>query len=77
MLEKKIEGRAVSGSPRSQKDKKMLKEEVDAEDIAEIVSRWTGIPVTRMLESERTEAAAPRGPSARTASSTRRRPSAR
>lgn len=36
-----------------QKDQKMLKEEVDAEDIAEIVSKWTGIPVTRMLESER------------------------
>jgi len=36
-----------------QKDKKMLKEEVDAEDIAEIISKWTGIPVTRMLESER------------------------
>ncbi len=32
---------------------KYLKEEVDAEDIAEIVARWTGIPVTRMLESER------------------------
>jgi ATP-dependent Clp protease ATP-binding subunit ClpB len=30
----------------------MLKEEVDAEDIAEVVSKWTGIPVTRMLESE-------------------------
>ena len=38
-----------------QKDKKMLKEEVDAEDIAEIVARWTGIPVTRMLESEKTK----------------------
>src|SRR2546426_2568129 len=38
-----------------QKHKKMLKEEVDAEDIAEIVARWTGIPVTRMLESERTK----------------------
>jgi len=36
-----------------QKDLKMLKEEVDAEDIAEIVSKWTGIPVNRMLESER------------------------
>jgi ATP-dependent Clp protease ATP-binding subunit ClpB len=36
-----------------QKDKKMLKEEVDAEDIAEIVARWTGIPVSRMLECER------------------------
>ena len=31
----------------------LVKEEVDAEDIAEIVSRWTGIPVTRMLQSER------------------------
>ena len=36
-----------------QKDRQMLKEEVDAEDVAEIVSRWTGIPVSRMLESER------------------------
>jgi ATP-dependent Clp protease ATP-binding subunit ClpB len=36
-----------------QKDRKMLKEEIDEEDIAEIVSRWTGIPVSRMLESER------------------------
>ncbi|TAK49260.1 MAG: ATP-dependent chaperone ClpB [Saprospiraceae bacterium] len=33
--------------------KLLVKEEVDAEDIAEIVSRWTGIPVTRMLQSER------------------------
>ncbi|HWG54164.1 MAG TPA: ATP-dependent chaperone ClpB [Gemmatimonadaceae bacterium] len=31
-----------------------LKEEVDADDIAEIVARWTGIPVSRMMESERT-----------------------
>ena len=36
-----------------QSEKKMLKEEVDSEDIAEIVSRWTGIPVTKMLEGER------------------------
>ncbi len=35
-----------------QKDRKMLKEEVDDEDIAEIVSKWTGIPVTRLLEGE-------------------------
>jgi ATP-dependent Clp protease ATP-binding subunit ClpB len=39
----------------AQKDKKMLKEEVDAEDIAEIVSKWTGIPVSKMLESERSK----------------------
>ncbi|MDR2666295.1 MAG: ATP-dependent chaperone ClpB [Endomicrobium sp.] len=35
-----------------QKKKKMLKEEVDEEDIAEVVSNWTGIPVSRMIESE-------------------------
>ena len=33
----------------------MIKEEVDAEDIAEVVAKWTGIPVSRMLESERTK----------------------
>ncbi len=36
-----------------QKQSKMLKEEVDDEDIAEVVSLWTGIPVSRMLEGER------------------------
>jgi ATP-dependent Clp protease ATP-binding subunit ClpB len=36
-----------------QKRGKYLKEEVDAEDIADIVAKWTGIPVARMLESER------------------------
>ncbi|MFA7420885.1 MAG: ATP-dependent chaperone ClpB [Melioribacteraceae bacterium] len=36
-----------------QLNNKMLKEEVDAEDIAEVVAKWTGIPVNRMLESER------------------------
>lgn len=36
-----------------QQDRKMLKEEVDDEDIAEVVSRWTGIPVAKMLEGER------------------------
>ena len=35
-----------------QKSQKMLKEEVDEEDIAQIVSKWTGIPVSRMMESE-------------------------
>jgi ATP-dependent Clp protease ATP-binding subunit ClpB len=35
-----------------QKNQKMLKEEVDEEDIAQIVSHWTGIPVSRMMESE-------------------------
>ena len=36
-----------------QKEKRFLKEEVDDEDIAEIVAKWTGIPVTRLLEGER------------------------
>jgi ATP-dependent Clp protease ATP-binding subunit ClpB len=35
-----------------QKDKRMLKEEVDEEDIAEVVSRWTGVPVSRLMEGE-------------------------
>jgi ATP-dependent Clp protease ATP-binding subunit ClpB len=36
-----------------QKDSPMVNEEVGSEEIADIVSRWTGIPVTRMLQSER------------------------
>lgn len=35
-----------------QRDRRFLKEEVDEEDIAEVVSRWTGIPVTRLMEGE-------------------------
>jgi ATP-dependent Clp protease ATP-binding subunit ClpB len=42
---KSIDGKAA-GAPR------MLKEEVDEEDIARIVSKWTGIPITKMLEGE-------------------------
>ncbi|MEO7477087.1 MAG: AAA family ATPase, partial [Gemmatimonadales bacterium] len=41
------------GLQETQARARYLKEEVDAEDIAEIVSRWTGVPVSRMLESER------------------------
>ncbi len=36
-----------------QGDSAMIKEEVSAEDIADVVSRWTGIPVSKMLQSER------------------------
>ncbi len=36
-----------------QKDRSMLKEEIDAEDVADIVARWTGIPVKKMLQGER------------------------
>ncbi len=40
---------------QAQQTHRMLKEEVDADDIAEVVAKWTGIPVSRMLESERTK----------------------
>ncbi len=36
-----------------QEIRKMLKEEVDADDVAEVISRWTGIPVSKMLEGEK------------------------
>ncbi|MFA6900519.1 MAG: ATP-dependent chaperone ClpB [Desulfurivibrionaceae bacterium] len=36
-----------------QKDRKMLKEEVDEEDVAQVVAKWTGIPVDRLLEGEK------------------------
>jgi len=35
-----------------QQNRKMLKEEVDAEDVAEVVAKWTGIPVAKMMEGE-------------------------
>jgi len=38
---------------RLQENSKMLKEEVDDEDIAEVISKWTGIPVNKMLEGEK------------------------
>lgn len=36
-----------------QSDQKMLKEEVDSEDIAEVVAKWTGIPVSKLMEGEK------------------------
>ncbi|MEX2157521.1 MAG: ATP-dependent chaperone ClpB [Gemmatimonadales bacterium] len=51
-IEKEI-GQLEKRLAEIQKKGKYLKEEVDAEDIAEIVSKWTGIPVTKMLESEK------------------------
>ncbi len=53
-LEKKLKD-ANEKLVEVQKDSKLLKEEVDAGDIAEIVAKWTGIPVQRMLETERTK----------------------
>ncbi|MBN2415004.1 ATP-dependent chaperone ClpB [bacterium] len=51
-LEKTIE-KANQKLAAVQKDLRMLKEEVEEEDIAEVVAKWTGIPVSRMMESER------------------------
>ncbi|MBU0560117.1 MAG: ATP-dependent chaperone ClpB [Bacteroidetes bacterium] len=51
-LEKKLKSETEELS-KIQRNKKMLKEEVDAEDIAEVVAKWTGIPVNKMLEGER------------------------
>ena len=51
-LEKQISANADQ-LKEVQKDRKMLNEEVESEMIAEIVSKWTGIPVSKMLESER------------------------
>lgn len=39
----------------TQKDNALIKEEVNYEDIAEVVAKWTGIPVTKMIQSERTK----------------------
>jgi ATP-dependent Clp protease ATP-binding subunit ClpB len=51
-LQKEIQA-AESRLGELQQESQFLKEEVDADDIAEVVARWTGIPVQRMLQSER------------------------
>lgn len=43
----------LSRLKKLQKSRRILKEEITAEDIAEVVARWTGIPLTKMLEEER------------------------
>jgi ATP-dependent Clp protease ATP-binding subunit ClpB len=50
-LQKELEA-ANTQLAELQKNQKMLKEEVDAEDVAEVVAKWTGIPVSKMLEGE-------------------------
>ena len=50
-LQKKLE-EANARLAQLQKEQKMLKEEVDEEDVAEIVAKWTGIPVSRLLRGE-------------------------
>jgi ATP-dependent Clp protease ATP-binding subunit ClpB len=51
-LREDLEAREA-GLHEMQKDMRILKEEVDEEDIADVVSRWTGIPVSRLVEGER------------------------
>ncbi|MFZ9384405.1 MAG: ATP-dependent chaperone ClpB [Ilumatobacteraceae bacterium] len=50
-LERRI-GEVTEHLDELQTTNRMLKEEVDAEDIAEVVSKWTGVPVTRLMEGE-------------------------
>ncbi len=47
-LEKKLQ--SVQGKEKS--ENQLLKEEIDGDDIAEVVSKWTGVPVTKLVESE-------------------------
>ncbi len=51
-LKKRLEEKLLK-LKKLQKSRRILKEEITAEDIAEVVSRWTGIPLTKMLEEER------------------------
>ena len=52
--QKEDENKSIQEKLKSmQGDKALIKEEVDAEDIAGVVSRWTGIPVTKMVQSEK------------------------
>ena len=52
-LERQLQEAEGQLASRSGEGRRFLKEEVTADDIAEVVSRWTGIPVTRMMETER------------------------
>jgi ATP-dependent Clp protease ATP-binding subunit ClpB len=50
-LDRRID-EATAELAKLQEHQRFLKEEVDAEDVAEVVSRWTGVPVTRLLQGE-------------------------
>ena len=49
-IQRQLDATTPDGSPSGSR---LVREEVTADDIAEVVSRWTGIPVTRMMQSER------------------------
>ena len=48
----KLTGARKTAAKRQKRETTLLKEEVDEEDIAQVVSRWTGIPVSKLLEGE-------------------------
>jgi ATP-dependent Clp protease ATP-binding subunit ClpB len=52
-LQKQLQEAEAKVTAASQSGKPMVKDEVTSEEIAEVVSRWTGVPVSRMLEGER------------------------
>lgn len=52
MLQKDLEAK-IAKLKKLQKTRRVLKEEITAEDIAEVVARWTGVPLTKMMEEER------------------------
>jgi ATP-dependent Clp protease ATP-binding subunit ClpB len=52
-LEQRITQAETSGDGKPREGRRLLKEEVDPEEIAEVVSQWTGIPVAKMLTTER------------------------
>src|SRR5204863_2831548 len=52
-LERKIAQAEAAGDGAPKDAKRLLKQEVDSEEIAEVVSQWTGIPVAKMLTTER------------------------
>ncbi len=52
-LERRLEAAEAVTGENKQPEGRMLKEEVGPDDVAEIVARWTGIPVSRLLETER------------------------
>jgi len=51
-LDKKVKQKEAELAELQKKGQRILKEEIDEEDIAKVVARWTGIPVSKMLESE-------------------------
>ncbi|RYG75722.1 AAA family ATPase, partial [bacterium] len=52
-LKKRLDAAESSPQSSTPTQQRLLKREVDADEIAEVVSRWTGVPVTRMLEGEK------------------------